>query len=132
MNYTETRPWGSYEILSEFKVNQPGFLDVCVKKITVKPKARLSYQVHKQRAEHWFVVEGQGTVILNGAEIPVSVGSSVDIKIGDKHRAINTSETQDLIFIETQTGHYDEADIERLEDDYGGQREPGYRGKFNS
>jgi hypothetical protein len=39
--------------------------------------------------------------------------------IGDKHRVINTSKTQDLIFIESQTGHYDETDIERFEDDFG-------------
>jgi mannose-6-phosphate isomerase len=118
-HYIENRPWGSYEILSEFKVNEPGFLDSCIKKITVLPGKRLSYQSHKQRNEHWFVVQGRGVVILNDKEIPVKVGSSVDIKIGDKHRVANTSKDQDLIFIESQTGHYDEEDIERFEDDFG-------------
>ena len=130
MNYTENRPWGSYEILSEFKVTEPGFLDVCVKKLTVKPGQRLSYQSHKQRNEHWFFVQGEGKVILNDKEIPVKVGDMVDIKIGDKHRAVNTSKDQDLVFIETQTGHYDEDDIERFEDDYGPRAKTGYRGKF--
>lgn len=118
-NYKENRPWGSYEILSEFSVNEPGFLDVCVKKLTVKPGKRLSYQSHKQRNEHWFFVQGEGKVILNGKEIPVRIGSFADIKIGDKHRVINTSKDRDLIFIESQTGHYDEQDIVRYEDDYG-------------
>ena len=132
MNYSENRPWGSYEILSEFKVNEPGFLDVCVKKITVKPKQRLSYQSHKHRNEHWFFVQGKGTVVLNDKEIPIKVGDFIDIKIGDKHRAINTDSAVDLIFIESQTGHYDEDDIERFADDYGGSRTTGYRGKFNT
>lgn len=118
-HYIEHRPWGSYEILTEFTVNEPGFLDVCVKKITVLPGKRLSYQSHKQRNEHWFFVQGEGKVILNGKELQVKVGSFVDIKIGDKHRVVNTGDKVDLIFIESQTGHYDENDIERFEDDYG-------------
>ena len=118
-HYIENRPWGSYEILSKFPVNEPGYFDSCVKKITVKPGQKLSYQSHKQRNEHWFFVQGSGVVVLNGSEIKVEVGSSIDIKIGDKHRVINTSKDRELIFIESQTGHYDEADIERFEDDYG-------------
>jgi mannose-6-phosphate isomerase-like protein (cupin superfamily) len=118
-HYTENRPWGSYEILTQFTVFEPGFNDVCVKKMTIKPGQRVSYQSHKQRNEHWFFVQGQGKVILNGVELPVKVGSFVDVKIGDKHRVINISKNQDLIFIESQTGHYDESDIERFEDDYG-------------
>ena len=118
-NYKENRPWGSYEILTEFPVNEPGFKDVCVKKITVKPGVRLSYQSHKQRNEHWFFVQGIGEVIVNDKKTNVVVGSFVDVKIGDKHRVINTSKDQELIFIESQTGHYDETDIERFEDDYG-------------
>ncbi len=131
-NYIENRPWGNYEILKEFAVNEPGFKDVCVKIMTIKPRQRVSYQVHKQRNEHWFFVQGEGKVILNDKEIPVRVGNFVDIKIGDKHRVINTGNQVDLIFIESQTGHYDEDDIERFEDDYGGSRSTPYRGKFNS
>jgi mannose-6-phosphate isomerase len=131
-HYIENRPWGSYEILSEFEVSELGFLDVCVKKITVKPGQKLSYQSHKQRNEHWFFVQGKGIVVLNNEEIPVKVGSSVDIKIGDKHRAINTSADKDLVFIESQTGHYDEEDIERFQDDYGTRKKTEYRGKFVS
>ncbi len=88
-HYIEQRPWGSFEILSEFKVEEPGFFDSCVKKLVIKPGKRLSYQLHKQRDEHWFFVQGEGIVILNDKKIEVKVGSSVDIKdvkhIG-KHR----------------------------------------------
>jgi mannose-6-phosphate isomerase len=118
-NYIEHRPWGSYEILTEFPVSEPGFRDVCVKKMVIKPGQRVSYQSHKQRNEHWFFVQGGGMVILNDKEIAVKVGDFVDVKIGDKHRVINTSKDKDLIFIESQTGHYDELDVERYQDDYG-------------
>ncbi|MDE2312492.1 MAG: phosphomannose isomerase type II C-terminal cupin domain [Patescibacteria group bacterium] len=118
-HYIEQRPWGQYEILSQFSVSEPGFSDVCVKKMTIKPGQRVSYQSHKLRNEHWFFVQGKGVVVQNDREIPVQVGSSVDIKIGDKHRVENTDKETDLIFIESQTGHYDEQDIERYSDDYG-------------
>lgn len=131
-HYKEDRPWGSYEILSEFAVDEAGYHDVAVKKLIVKPGHKPSYQSHKQRNEHWFVVQGEGKVVLNDVEVPVKVGSFVDVKLGDKHRIINTSADKDLIFIEIQTGHYDEADIERYADDYGPRKETGYRGKFNS
>ncbi len=117
-HYIEQRPWGSFEILSEFKVQEPGFFDSCVKKLVIKAGKRLSYQSHKQHNEHWFFAQGEGVVILNDREIKVKVGSSVDIKTGDKHRAENTGKI-DLIIIETQTGHYDEDDIERFDDDFG-------------
>ena len=117
-HYIEHRPWGSFEILSEFKVDEPGFHDSCVKILRLKPGASLSYQLHKQRNEHWFVVQGKGTVTLNDKEISVGVGSFVDIKIGDKHRVKNTGELE-LVIVEAQTGHYDENDIERFEDEYG-------------
>lgn len=117
-HYIEQRPWGEYEILTQFKVTEPGFSDVCVKRLLVKPGARLSYQSHKERNEHWFFVQGEGIVTINDKDIPVKVGSFVDLKIGDKHRVANTGKT-DLVFIESQTGHYDEEDIERFSDDYG-------------
>jgi mannose-6-phosphate isomerase len=130
-HYKEDRPWGSYEILSEFLVDEPGFKDVAVKKLIVKPGQKPSYQSHKQRNEHWFVVQGSGQVVINDETSEVKVGSFVDVKLGDKHRIINSSKNQDLIFIEIQTGHYDENDIERFEDDYGPRKETPYRGKFN-
>ena len=131
-HYKEDRPWGNYEILTEFKVDELGFHDVCVKRITVKPGQKLSYQSHKQRNEHWMVVQGKGMIVLNDQEVKLKVGDFVDIKIGDKHRMINTSADKDLVFIEIQTGHYDEDDIERFGDDYGTRKKTGYRGKFAS
>ena len=106
------RPWGRYEILSESQVDK-------VKTIWVNPGKRLSYQRHEKRAEHWFIVQGDARITLNGDVFEMGAGDSIDIEIGELHRIENIG-TTDVIFIEVQTGTYfGEDDIERIEDDFG-------------
>jgi mannose-6-phosphate isomerase-like protein (cupin superfamily) len=108
----EQRPWGSYTVLDEG-------VEFKVKRIEVLPGKRLSYQSHERRAEHWLVVSGTAKVTLNGREIIVNKGETVDIAIGAKHRVENPAEEL-LVFIEIQLGDYlGEDDIERFEDDFG-------------
>jgi mannose-6-phosphate isomerase len=108
----DDRPWGSYEVL----VDAP---DHKVKQIVVLPGKRLSYQKHARRAEHWFVVRGRGRVTLNGEEVEVGPGATVDIAQGALHRIENAG-GDELVFIEVQHGEYfGEDDIVRLEDDFG-------------
>ena len=106
------RPWGSYTVLAEgdrFKV----------KTIEVRPGQRLSYQQHRRRAEHWFVVAGQGTITLDGVTMDVQPGDSADVPRGAAHRIQNTGSVP-LVFVEVQHGDYfGEDDIVRLDDDYG-------------
>lgn len=107
------RPWGSFTILDEAE-------NYKVKRIEVLPGKRLSYQRHGKRSEHWFVVQGTAKVTLNGSEILVRAGESVDIPVGTAHRVENPLDAETLVFIEAQTGTYfGEDDIERLEDDFG-------------
>jgi mannose-6-phosphate isomerase len=109
----DRRPWGSFTVLDE----GAGFK---VKRIEVLPGKRLSYQKHRHRNEHWFVVAGTAKVTLNDETIFVETDKTIDIKIGDAHRVENPSETEDLIFVEIQRGDYlGEDDIIRLEDDFG-------------
>lgn len=109
----EERPWGSFTTIEtggNYKV----------KRIEVLPEKRLSYQKHERRAEHWFVVSGIAKVTLNGREILVESGGSIDIPLGAAHRVQNPESASTLVFIEIQTGDYfGEDDIERLEDDFG-------------
>jgi len=106
------RPWGFYEILSDVS-------DHKVKRITVYPGQRLSYQRHFHRSEHWFIVSGSAIVTKNGHDIELSVGQSVDIAVKSWHRIRNPG-NRNIVFIEIQTGDYfGEDDIERSEDDYG-------------
>ncbi len=108
----DERPWGSYEVL----LDDP---DHKVKKITVNPGKRLSYQVHSRRSEHWFIVRGTGVVTLNDTQVLVEPGVAVDIEVGTSHRIENTG-SDDLVFVEVQHGEYfGEDDIVRLEDDFG-------------
>ena len=90
-----------------------------VKTIWVNPGKRLSYQRHEKRAEHWFIFQGDARITLNGGNFEMGAGDSIDIEIGDLHRIENIG-TDDVIFIEVQTGTYfGEDDIERIEDDFG-------------
>jgi mannose-6-phosphate isomerase len=90
-----------------------------VKRIDVAPGKRLSYQMHRRRAEHWFVVEGTGRVTLDGAPIEVTHGTTIDVPVGVAHRIENVGRGR-LIFIEVQHGDYfGEDDITRIEDDFG-------------
>ena len=83
------------------------------------PGQRLSYQKHARRAEHWFVVTGEGIVTLDGVDVPVHRGSTIDVGLGVAHRIHNTG-MKPLVFVEVQHGDYfGEDDIVRLEDDYG-------------
>ena len=85
----------------------------------MKPGARLSYQRHKFRAEHWFIVQGSGVVTIDGVESQVGPGDTVEFEIGVLHRLANTGD-QEIIFVEVQTGtSFAEDDIERIEDDFG-------------
>ena len=108
---TEYRPWGKYEVLLDNE-------DVKVKRITVNPNSRLSYQYHEKRREQWIVISGSLTIVLDDEKVFRGPGESIHIPLGAKHRAWN--ETNDpVVFIETQTGTYfGEDDIIRLEDDY--------------
>lgn len=117
--YKEERPWGTFEILELFSPHGGECHSICVKKIVIHPGQRLSYQRHAKRNEHWYFVSGNGIVVHNEVEIPVTFGSALHIQSQDKHRAINTSTDSMLVFIETMTGEYDEEDIERFHDDYG-------------
>lgn len=109
----DERPWGSFTVLDD------EMFDHKVKRIVVAPGKRLSYQKHAQRAEHWFIVNGHATVILDGVEHEVDPGSSIDIAVGQAHRCENRGTTP-VVLIEVQHGTYfGEDDIVRIEDDFG-------------
>ncbi len=98
------RQWGYYRILHE---NGPG---VKLKELTVEPGKHLSMQKHQNRAEFWFVSEGQATVYTIDP-------SSTDIELVGKytehqylhvplrqwHQLVNESD-QPLKIIEIQYG----------------------------
>ena len=106
------RPWGSYQTVDLGERFQ-------VKRITVKPGARLSLQKHAHRAEHWVVVNGTAIVTRDDEIMTLHENESTYIPQGEKHRLRNPGKI-DLEIIEVQTGSYlGEDDIERFDDAYG-------------
>lgn len=106
------RPWGSYDSIDI----GDGFQ---VKRIKVKPGARLSLQSHTQRAEHWIVVRGTARVTRDNDVFELHANQSTYIPIGAKHRLENPG-SEILELIEVQSGDYlGEDDIVRYEDVYG-------------
>ena len=104
------RPWGQFQ---QFVSNET----VTVKIITVEPGHRLSLQKHEHRGEMWQILD-----------VPI------DITVGERRgwpsRARRsgcpgarptgwaTAAREPGRLLEVAFGHFDEADIERLEDDY--------------
>ena len=106
------RPWGAYDSIDMGDRFQ-------VKRITVKPGAQLSLQMHHHRAEHWIVVKGTAVVTNGDQEILLTENQSTYIPIGVVHRLENPGKF-DLELIEVQSGGYlAEDDIVRFEDTYG-------------
>jgi len=106
------RPWGSYQSIDL----GPRFQ---VKRITVKPGAKTSTQIHFHRAEHWVVVEGTAKVTRGDDSILVHENESIYLPMGIKHSVENPGKIP-LHLIEVQTGSYlGEDDIVRIEDAYG-------------
>ena len=106
------RPWGEYEIIHEDD-------DCKVKKITVNPGGKLSYQYHDKRNEVWTITDGTGMFTLDGINTICVPGDTLVIPRLAKHMIENLS-SGPLTFIEIQRGSYfGEDDIVRISDAYG-------------
>ena len=109
------RPWGKYDSIDHGDRYQ-------VKRITVKPGAKLSLQMHHHREEHWVVVSGAALVTKGDETSTLSENESIYIPIGVVHSLENPG-TDPLEIIEIQVGSYlGEDDIVRFSDLYGRAR----------
>jgi mannose-1-phosphate guanylyltransferase/mannose-6-phosphate isomerase len=106
------RPWGSYDSLENGARFQ-------VKRLSVKPGAQLSLQLHHHRAEHWVVVSGTARITRGDETFLLEENQSTYIPVGVRHRIENPGKIP-LHVIEVQSGSYlGEDDIVRFEDRYG-------------
>lgn len=111
------RPWGKYDSIDMGDRYQ-------VKRITVKPGAKLSVQMHHHRAEHWIVVSGTAKVTNGEKTFLLSENESTYIPKGVVHALENPGKLP-LELIEVQSGSYlGEDDIVRFEDKYGRSVDP--------
>jgi mannose-1-phosphate guanylyltransferase len=106
------RPWGVYDSIDNGTRYQ-------VKRITVKPGAKLSVQMHHHRAEHWIVVSGTAQITNGDKTYLLTENQSTYIPVGQVHALENPGKIP-LELIEVQSGTYlGEDDIVRFEDRYG-------------
>jgi mannose-6-phosphate isomerase-like protein (cupin superfamily) len=98
------RAWGYYRVLHEVGPQTK------LKELTVMPKTCLSMQRHDQRAEFWFVAEGEATVYTldsttTDAEVKCSMTmhESTFISVNEWHQLCNETD-QPLKLIEIQYG----------------------------
>ena len=108
--FVEQRPWGSFQ---QFVENE----NVTVKLITVLPGSRLSLQRHTHREELWQVLDGTAWTVVDGVERTLGPGERVLVGVGAMHRLGNPASTP-LRVLEIAFGDFDEADIERFDDDH--------------
>jgi len=112
LHKTVERPWGSYTVLEKGE----GYK---IKRVVLKPGAKLSLQLHRKRSEHWVVVTGTARVTKENETYLVHINESTYVPVNTKHRLENPGETL-LQIIEVQNGEYlEEDDIERFDDAYG-------------
>jgi mannose-1-phosphate guanylyltransferase/mannose-6-phosphate isomerase len=84
----------------------------------VKPGAKLSLQLHHQRAEHWVVVKATAKVTRGDSSFLVTETESTYIPLGTQHQLENAGKVP-LEIIEVQSGAYlGEDDIVSFDDHY--------------
>lgn len=108
--FVAERPWGTFH---QFVSNE----QVTVKIITVRPGHRLSLQKHDHRGEMWQVLDVPIDITVDDREWTAHPGETVWVPRGAIHRMGNSGESPGRL-LEVAFGHFDESDIERLQDDY--------------
>ena len=135
------RPWGGFLVIKE--VQAQAFLNYFFKSsdlymlkmggklspkiLMVQPKARLSWQYHKRRAEIWQIYKGSAGIMRSNTdqENPMKIyneGTQILLAQGERHRLIGLDDFCVVaeIWQHTDANHpSDETDIVRVQDDFG-------------
>ncbi len=121
--FKEERPWGFF-VNFEDEIKDLGWIKI----LHLKKDSELSHQYHNKRKEIWYVVSGEGEVLIweneedykkgKVKQFLVSQGDKVIIEKKQIHTAIARSE-KGLTILEFGIGICEEDDIVRLKDKYG-------------
>ncbi|MCR5419262.1 MAG: cupin domain-containing protein [Lachnospiraceae bacterium] len=77
--------------------------DYSVKKLTILPGCSISMHKHEKRSEHWSVVSGVATIIMDGNEKEYQKNESIFVPIGCYHQ-IRNDQVRELVIIEVSVG----------------------------
>lgn len=83
------------------------------KEVVINPRQKTARQIHNHRSEHWVVLEGQATFIIDGQEFSLSEGQSIAAMPGVQHAIENRSDGNVKVF-EVQSGDVKEDDVLRV------------------
>src|SRR5438105_1935112 len=78
----DLRPWGHIESIDE------GFR-FAVKRLVVDPGEALSVHRHMHRAEHWIVVKGTASAVIDGVARTLAEDESLYVPMATAHRLSN-------------------------------------------
>jgi len=111
---TTHRPWGSFK-------NHEAVNSAMLKTLHILPGKRLSLQRHAHRDELWVLIEGDATATLGTdvsalERVPLQLHVPILVPRGTLHRL---ESKEGCTIVEVSGGHFDEEDIERIEDDFG-------------
>jgi len=107
------KPWGAFD---QYVLNTT----CTVKILTCNPGEKLSLQRHSHRNEIWIALDDGAIIELDGKNIFPSKGEEIWLPQGSVHRfGCVASSAIPVRVLEISLGHFDENDIERLEDIYG-------------
>tara|TARA_Y100000034_G_scaffold113780_1_gene149158 strand:+ start:98 stop:448 length:351 start_codon:yes stop_codon:yes gene_type:complete len=104
------KPWGEFVQFTHDEKSTVKILDV-------SPGEILSLQSHLKRAEYWYVLEGNPTMVIGEKTGKYKPGDSIRIGKRVKHRISNKT-MEKVRILEISTGNFDEKDIIRYEDKY--------------
>jgi mannose-6-phosphate isomerase len=136
-----SRPWGGFFVLREDQAELFGQLffpevklselylggKLSPKILVVQPAKRLSWQYHHRRAEIWRVISGKVGVVTSdtdkeGRTTELNAGDTIRLAQGHRHRLVGLDSWGVVAEIWQHTDAArpsDEADIVRLQDDFG-------------
>jgi len=107
----DIRPWGKFR---RYPHEDAGSIKI----ITVEPGGVLSLQYHDRRDEFWVVLDAGLEMTVGERVWKPAAGEEIFIPRKAPHRTRNTGAAPARV-MEIWLGQSDEADIVRLEDDYG-------------
>ena len=114
LNEKVIRPWGSYT-----NIDGGNNIGYKVKKLVIAPGKRISLQSHKQRSEHWVIINGIAEIRVGDDKFTLTRNQSIYVPCGVLHRIENV-DADNVEIIEVHVGPYlGEDDIERFDDDFG-------------
>ena len=136
-----TRPWGGFFVIEENEAEKfinlyfPNLtkeaLDISGKLspkiLVIAPEKRISWQYHHRRAETWKLIGGTAAVVKSDTDEEketqyLKIGDVIQLEQGERHRLIGLESWGVIAEIWQHTdaeNPSDEADIVRLQDDFG-------------